>query len=93
MAEPPAEKGSGMGPIDASTLPKSASIGWCSSYTGEICCANYRDSIRQERPASWFISASWKSGYVKSFNGQLWDESLNGEIFQPLLETKIPIQR
>jgi|SRR6516165_1533328 hypothetical protein len=35
----------------------------------------------------------WENGYVESFNGKLLDELLNGEIFYPLREAKILIER
>ena len=30
----------------------------------------------------------WENGYIESFNGKLWDELLNREIFDTLHETK-----
>ncbi|MBN72079.1 MAG: hypothetical protein CME32_22715 [Gimesia sp.] len=37
--------------------------------------------------------APWENGYVESFNGTLWDQLLNGEIFDTLLEAKVLIER
>ena len=35
----------------------------------------------------------WENGYVESFNGQLRDELLDGEIFYTLKEAKVLIER
>lgn len=35
----------------------------------------------------------WENGYVESFNGKLSDELLDGEVFDPLLEAKVLIER
>ena len=35
----------------------------------------------------------WENGYVESFNGKLYDELLDGEIFYTLTEAKILIER
>ncbi len=35
----------------------------------------------------------WENGYVESFNGQFRDELLDREIFYPLTEAKILIER
>ena len=31
----------------------------------------------------------WENGYIESFNGKLWDELLDGEVFDTLLEAKV----
>ena len=31
----------------------------------------------------------WENGYIESFNGKLWDELLNGEIFDNILEARV----
>ncbi len=35
----------------------------------------------------------WENGYCESFNGKLWDECLNSEIFSLLKEARIVIER
>jgi transposase InsO family protein len=35
----------------------------------------------------------WENGYCESFNGKLWDECLNGEIFYALKEARVVIER
>jgi putative transposase len=35
----------------------------------------------------------WENGYIESFNGKLSDEVLDGEVFDPLLEAKVLIER
>ena len=35
----------------------------------------------------------WENGYIESFNGQLRDELLNGEIFDTMLEARVIIER
>jgi IS30 family transposase len=35
----------------------------------------------------------WENGYVESFNGELRDELLDGEIFHALHEAKVLIER
>jgi len=35
----------------------------------------------------------WENGYCESFNGKLWDECLNGEIFYSLKEAQIVFER
>jgi putative transposase len=35
----------------------------------------------------------WENGYIESFNGKLRDELLNREIFETLLEAKVPVGR
>lgn len=37
--------------------------------------------------------SSWENGYVESFNGEMRDELLNGEIFYSLKEAKILIEQ
>ena len=34
----------------------------------------------------------WENGYCESFNGRLWDECLNGEIFYSFREARIVIE-
>jgi hypothetical protein len=35
----------------------------------------------------------WENGYVESFNGKLWDECLNGELFLNRTETQCVVDR
>jgi transposase InsO family protein len=35
----------------------------------------------------------WENGYIDSFNGKLRDELLNREVFDTLLEAKVPVER
>jgi len=35
----------------------------------------------------------WENGYIESFNGKLWDELLNPEVFDTLLEAKVLVER
>jgi hypothetical protein len=35
----------------------------------------------------------WENGYIDSFNGKLWDELLNLEIFKTLEEAKVLIEQ
>jgi putative transposase len=35
----------------------------------------------------------WENGYIESFNGKLWDELLNLEIFDTVLEAKVLVER
>ena len=35
----------------------------------------------------------WENGYVESFNGKLRDELLNAEVFNALLEARVPIEQ
>jgi putative transposase len=35
----------------------------------------------------------WENGNTESFNGELWDELLNGEIFCTLAEAKVLVER
>lgn len=35
----------------------------------------------------------WENGYVESFNGELRDELLNGELFYTLWEAQVVIER
>jgi transposase InsO family protein len=35
----------------------------------------------------------WENGYCESFNGKLRDDCLNGEIFYPLKEAQIVIEK
>ena len=34
----------------------------------------------------------WENGYMESFNGRLWDELLNGELFTTLFEAQVLIE-
>ena len=45
-----------------------------------------RDWLRRVEVKTLFIEpgSSWENGYIKSFNGKLIDELLNGEIFDTL---------
>lgn len=35
----------------------------------------------------------WENGYVESFNGKLWDELLNGELFYTVQEARVIVER
>ena len=35
----------------------------------------------------------WENGFIESFNGQLRDELLNTQLFDPLLEARVLIER
>jgi hypothetical protein len=40
-----------------------------------------------------YRQADWENGYIESFNGKLRDELLAREIFDPLLEAKVLVER
>ena len=35
----------------------------------------------------------WENGYIESFNGTLWDELLDREVFDISLEAKVLVER
>ncbi len=35
----------------------------------------------------------WENGYIESFIGKMWDEVLNREVFDTLLEAKVLVER
>ncbi len=35
----------------------------------------------------------WENGYIESFNGRMWDEFLNGELFGSMYEAQVLIAR
>ena len=45
------------------------------------------------KPAYIEPGSPWENGYCESFNGRMGDELLNGEIFYPLREAQIIIER
>ncbi len=56
----------------------------------------YKDAVHRTGIAVspyWRTNARRENGYIESFNGQLRDELLNGEIFETLLEAKVLIER
>lgn len=53
-----------------------------------------RDWLQRVSVRTLFIEpgSPWENGFVKSFNGKLRDELLNGEIFYSLREAKVVIE-
>ena len=39
------------------------------------------------------LGSPWENGYCESFNGRMWDELLNGEVFYSLREAQILIEK
>lgn len=52
----------------------------------EFIARRVRDGLEklQVRPLYIEPDSPWENGYVESFNGKMWDELLNGEIFYSL---------
>src|ERR1700733_3262615 len=61
----------------------------------EFTAKRVKDWLERVEVKTLFIEpgSPWENGYVESFNGKLRDELLNGEIFDPLLEAKVLIER
>ena len=76
-------------------LTKSSPLQCCLYYGGEFAgqamdawahqAGVKLDFIRPGRPV--------QNGYIESFNGRLWDESLNGEIFFSLTDAREKLER
>ena len=61
----------------------------------EFIAEAVRDWIKAIGARTAYIEpgSPWENGYCESFNGQMRDELLNGEIFYSLRETQIIIER
>ena len=60
----------------------------------EFTAKAVRELLSRVNVRTLFIEpgSPWENGYVKSFNGKLRDELLNGEIFDTLLEVRVVIE-
>jgi putative transposase len=61
----------------------------------EFTARAVREWLSRVRVNTLYIEpgSPWENGYNESFNGKLWDELLNGEIFYTLKEAQILIER